>query len=137
MPGDDLLESVDQRGVAEQIEQVLLRTHRALDAPEWISADELVDAGVGLQQLLGGVGEPLAERRDLGGDVVAPTRHGGVGVLHREFGEASKGGDDPRPHELEAPLDLQLLDVRSMDLCGRRILGALRITAVVAPFHLC
>ena len=110
--GHALLELLDPADVAvEQVELVLLRADRALDAAERVAGEQLVDAAVGLEELLAGVGEPLAERGRLRGHVVAAAGDDQRRVLRGALGQAGQRGHDPRPHELERSPHLQLLDV--------------------------
>ena len=64
-----------------------------------------------LQQLLPGVGEPLAHRRGLGGDVVAAAGHHEGGVLGGALGQAGQRGDHPIADERQGGPHLELLDV--------------------------
>ena len=74
-----------------QVELVLLGAHRTFDPPQRISLDELIEATKRLEQLLAGVGEPLAERGGLRRDVVAPAGDDELGFGHRTVAEL-------RPH---------------------------------------
>ena len=65
----------------------------------------------GLQQLLAGVGEPLAEGGGLGGHVVAAAGHDQVGVLGGQLGQAGQRRHHPAPHQDQRGADLELLDV--------------------------
>ena len=93
MLGDPLLEGGQLVGVAaEQVELVLRRADRALDAAQRVAGDQLLEALEGDQQLLGRRGEPLAERGGLRGDVVRATGDDEVIVLRGEGGQADERG---------------------------------------------
>ncbi len=84
MLGDGLLQPGQARRVTvQQVELVLLGTDRALEPSERIPLDERLQTFVPGEQLLGGRGEPLAQRGDLCRDVVAPADQLGVGELGR------------------------------------------------------
>ena len=86
--GHPALQLVDLGAVAvEQVEEVLLGPDRPLQAPQRVPGEEVVEALERDQQLLTDVGEALAQRGGLGGDVVAAARHDQLGVLGGPVGE--------------------------------------------------
>ena len=91
-------------GRAEEVEHVLLRADRALDAAQRVAGEQLLDAAERLEQLLAGVGEPLAHRGGLRGDVVAATGHHERGVLGGPLGQPGERGDHPVADERRGPL---------------------------------
>ena len=112
MSGDASLKFGDPVGVAvEEVEHVLLGADRALDAPQRVGGEQVDQPAVGHQEVLCGVGEALAQRRRLGGDVVAASCHHEVGVLGGEAPQSGEGGDDPVQDQFEATADLELFDV--------------------------
>jgi hypothetical protein len=89
------LQRSQPRGIAvEQIEHVLRGAHGPLDAAQRVAVDQLREARQCDQRLLGRRGEPLAERRRLGGDVVRTARHHQVAVQVGTLGQPS---DDCHP----------------------------------------
>ncbi len=112
MPRHPLLQG-SQLGLvaAEQVEHVLRGAHRALDAAQRITGDELLKPGERHQHLVGRRGEPLAERRRLRRHVVRAARHHQIGVPGREVRQVGEQRHAAVPHQDEAVADLQLLDV--------------------------
>ena len=96
---------------AQQVEHVLGGADRTLDAAQRVAVEQLDDALVGQDQLVGRRGEPLAQGGDLGGDVVRATGHGQVRVLRRQPAQPDQGRDDAVPNDAERGPDLELLDV--------------------------
>jgi hypothetical protein len=106
------LEAVEDLDVGvEQVELVLGRSHRSLDPPKGVPADDALDPVEGEQDLLGGRREPLAHRGHLGRDVVAAPRHRQVPVLDRERAQATQRRDHAVPRQHEPGSDLELLHV--------------------------
>ena len=64
-----------------------------------------------MEQFLGHGGEPLTQGGHLSGDVVRPCGQGQFGVLGGQPAETRGNGDSTREHQLEAPSNLELLDV--------------------------
>jgi hypothetical protein len=119
------LEPVDRGLVAEQVEHVLLGADRTLDAPQRVAPQQLVDPAKGLQQLLAGVGEPLAQRGRLRGHVVGSPGHDQRGVLGRSFGQPGQCRHHPVAYQLEGQPHLELLDVLREVARGHAHVGVL------------
>jgi hypothetical protein len=106
-----LLEPVDRLGRTEQVELVLLGADRTLDAAQRVAPQQLVEALVGDEQLLAGVGEALAQGGGLGGHVVAAAGRHQRGVLGGPLGQAGERRHHALADQLQRPPHLQLLDV--------------------------
>ena len=63
------------------------------------------------EELLGGGCEPLAEGRHLGSHIVTPAGHRQALVFDGQSGQTIQGRHDAVQYQLQAPPDLQLLDV--------------------------
>ena len=110
--GDPLLERGELVRVAvEEVEHVLRGADRALDAAQGIARDELLEALVGDQQLVGDRREALAQRGRLGGDVVRAAGHHEGLVLGGEPGETGQRRDRPDAEQPQRGQHLELLDV--------------------------
>ena len=90
---------------------VLLGADRALDPPQRVAGEQVVDPVQRLEELLAGVGEALAEGGGLRRDVVGAAGHHQVGVLGGPLGQTGEGGEHPAPHQHQRPAHLELLDV--------------------------
>ncbi len=99
------------RVAAEQVQHVLGRADRALDPAQRVAREQVLQAAVGDQQLVGGGREALAQRRGLGGDVVRASGDHQLAVLGRELAEPGQHGDGAVAHQLQREPDLELLDV--------------------------
>ena len=95
----------------EEVEHVLRRSHRSLDAAQWVAPDEVVNAGIGNQQLIGRRGEALAQSRGLRWHVVRTPGDCGVGVCDRQTGQALECRNGLVACEQQGFEHLQLLDV--------------------------
>ncbi|CAM5631852.1 hypothetical protein SHIRM173S_11971 [Streptomyces hirsutus] len=96
---------------AQQVQHVLRRTDRALDAPQRIAAQQLLQPAVRDEKLVGGGGEALAERGGLGRHVVRAAGHDQLAVLTGQPAEPGQHRHRTVPHQLQRQLDLQLLHV--------------------------
>ena len=76
-----------------------------------VAGDQVVEAVESDQDLLAGVGEPLAEGGDLGRHVVRSAGDRGLMVFPGPCSQASQGGDHPLAYEAEGLADDSLLDV--------------------------
>ena len=126
MLGDPLLERGELVGVAvEQVELVLRGPDRALDAAQRIALEQRLDPLDRHQQLVGGRGEPLAERRRLRRDVVAAAGDHQVDVLGGQPGQPGQRGDRAVADQLERRAHLQLLDVLGEVAAGHALVDVL------------
>ena len=126
--GDDAgLELGDLGGVAEKSELVELGADRALQAAHGVAGGELVDAGVGDEQLLAGHGEAFAEGGGLGGHVVGAAGEHEAAKLLGATGELAEGGGGLEADDGEGAGDLELLDV-----FGKVARGQAEVDALVA-----
>lgn len=117
--GDAPLEFGELGRVAvQQVEHVLRRAHRSLDAAQRIPVDQLAQPGQRDQRLLGRRGESLAERGGLGGDIVAASGHHQVAIGDGPLGEPRRDRHPVREDELQRPPDLQLLHVLGQVAAG-------------------
>ncbi len=125
-PGDRRLELIQPGEVAaQQVELVLRGAHRALEAPQRVAAQDLLHPGQGVQQLLAGVGEALAQGGGLGRHVVGSGRHHHRGVLGRPIGQSGQGGHHAVAHDGEGVTDLTLLHVLGEVARGHRLVDVL------------
>ena len=111
MPGHAALEFVDGLHRAEQVELIESGTDGALDAPERVAAQELVDPGVAEHRLGGRVGEALPHRGGLRGHVVGAGHHQRRGVGLGQVGQSGDHGDQVVADDLQTIADQQLLSV--------------------------
>ena len=66
---------------AKQVKHVLGSSHRALDTTSRVALNELVDVIPCHQHLIDSGGEPLAQGRHLGGNIVRASSNGLIGEL--------------------------------------------------------
>ncbi len=110
--GHGTLECFNGTGVSvEEVELVLLGSHRTLESPQRVSLDKRLDHLESHQKLLAGVGEALTESRCLSGDVVAAPHDHGICVQRGQLREPGQSGDCPIADQLEATTHLELLHV--------------------------
>ena len=128
MRGDGLFQRgqarADQAG-ADQVELVGRGADRALDAPQRVPPDQLVQPFVAEQQLLGGGGEALAERGGLGRHVVGAADQDRLVVLHGARGEPGQHGGGPLPDQPQRVADLYLLHVLGQVARGHPLVDVL------------
>ena len=86
---------------------------------------QVLQPGVGDEQLVRGRREPLAQRGGLRGDVVAAPRQHQLGVLGRAAGEPGEQRHRPVPNVLQGEPDLQLLDVLGEVAAGHPLVHVL------------
>ncbi len=112
MRGDPPLEVRELGGIAvEEVELVLRGPDRTLHPAQRIAREQLVEALVGREQLLGCGGEPLAQGGGLRCHVVRPAGDDCVVVLPGERREPDQRSNDLVPHQQQAVPHLELLDV--------------------------
>ena len=130
--GDPLFE-LGQLGLvaAQQIQHVLARADRALDAAQRIALDEFVHALIGDEQLVSGGREALAQGRDLRRDIVRAPGHGQLGVLPRQPRQRNQRRHHAVAHQAQRRQDLELLDVLGQVARGHALVDMLEPGEVV------
>ncbi len=96
---------------AEQVQHVLRRTDRALDATQRVAPQQLLHPAVRDEKLVGGRRETLAQGGGLRGHVVRAPGHHQLAVLTGQPAQARQHGHRAVAHQLQGEPDLQLLDV--------------------------
>ena len=125
MAGDPALELGQRLLRSQQIEHVLGGPDRALDPAQRVVGDEVLKSGEGHEHLVGGSGEPLAQRGGLGGDVVRATRQGQLGVGRCQPREPGQQGHGLIPGKKQGLPDLHLLDVLGQVPTGHALVDLL------------
>src|SRR5699024_1009630 len=95
----------------EQVQHVLCGADRPLDAPEWITREQLIHPVEGHEQLVGSRREAFPQCRGLRGNVVRTPGHHQLSILARQGSQTRQHGHDPGPQMLQRTTQLQLLDV--------------------------
>ena len=113
------------RVTAEQVEHVLCCADRALDAPQRVAREQLVEAQEADEQLVGDGGEPLAQCGGLRGDVVRAAGHRLRVVLGGTAGQPCQHGECLVPNQQQRLPDLQLLDVLGQVAAGHALVDLL------------
>jgi hypothetical protein len=110
--GEALFQFVHAIGVAfEQVEEILLGSHWALQATKGEACHQRLDSGEGGEELFACIGETLAKRHGLGGNVVGAPGEDQFVVLGGAATESNEHRHTPVADEFQRGVGLQLFDV--------------------------